>query len=58
MKNWYASKMIWVNLIALAVIIIQTQYGYVTSLEIQGMILVLINVILRAVTHEDIVWSK
>lgn len=55
-KKWYLSKTIWVNLIALVTLGIQTQTGFVVTAELQTGLLVLINLGLRVVTKEEIVW--
>lgn len=55
-KKWYLSKTIWANLIALAALGIQTQTGFVVTAELQTGLLVLINLGLRVVTKEEIVW--
>ena len=54
MKNWYESKTLWANIIALVAIIIQTQTGFVISPAEQAGILTVINMILRAVTSEPV----
>lgn len=54
MKKWYKSKMLWLNVIGIAVIIIQAEYGYVISLEHQGLILGFINLLLRLITKEGL----
>lgn len=57
-KQWYKSKTIWVNLISLAALAIQySNSSFVLSPEIQGTILALINMGLRAITKEEISWS-
>jgi hypothetical protein len=55
-KPFYTSKMIWLNLIALVASLIQARYGLVMSPEEQGVILTVLNLILRSVTKEEIVW--
>jgi len=57
MKNWWKSKLIWVNLLAIASIIIRAEFGYVITPLGEVAILGAINVILRAVTKEEIVWK-
>lgn len=57
-KPFYYSKTLWINIIALIALILQLQYGYIIGLEVQATILVLINLILRAITNENIVWSE
>jgi hypothetical protein len=56
MKKWYKSKMLWVNAIAIAGIIIRSEMGYTFTPEIELMILGAINMILRVITKEEIVW--
>ncbi len=57
-KLWYTSKILWVNVIGLIVMIVQGVKGFVISPEVQASILLLINIILRAVTKQEIVWGK
>jgi len=57
-KIWYTSKVLWVNIIGLIVLIVQGVKGFVIGPEIQTSILLLINIILRAVTKQEIVWSR
>ena len=56
MKQWLKSKTLWVNIIAVSVIIAQGQFGYVITPELQLSILAGINFVLRLVTKENIVW--
>lgn len=55
-KKWYASKTVWVNGLAFIATVVQGYTGFVVSPELQGLLLTLVNVILRAVTKEEIVW--
>lgn len=55
-KKWYTSKTIWVNALALAALVAQTQTGFIFSLEMQTFVLSLINVGLRTITKEEITW--
>ena len=48
------SKTFWVNLVALIALLIQSQTGFVITPEEQTAIVVVINMILRAVTKEPI----
>jgi len=57
-KVWYSSKTLWLNIIAVVVIILQGQFGYTLSPEIQVAILALINIALRAITKQEIVWGR
>lgn len=53
-KKWYLSKTVWMNLVGVAAILIQTQTGFIIDAEAQAAILALINLVLRAVTKEAI----
>lgn len=55
-KKWYVSKTLWVNLIATVVIVVQSYTGFVVDPVLQGYALTAINLILRFVTKEEIVW--
>lgn len=55
-KKWYQSKMIWLNLIALVASLLQAKWGLVMSPEMQGVMLTVLNLILRSVTKEEITW--
>jgi len=57
-KTWYVSKMLWVNAIAIIAIIAQGQFGFIIDPVAQVAILGVINIVLRAITGEDIVWSS
>ena len=57
-KSWYTSKTLWLNLITILALGIQTiNTSYVISPEIQCGLLAIINLILRAVTSQAIDWS-
>ena len=53
-KAWWKSKTLWVNIIALAVLLIQSQYGFVVSVEEQAALIVIANLVLRAATGEGL----
>lgn len=53
-KPIYKSKTFWVNAIAVASMLVQAKYGFVVSPEEQLCVLGVINLILRAVTKEEI----
>ena len=55
-KKWFKSKTIWLNLIALGASLLQAKYGLVIDGATQGVILVMLNMILRTITKEEIVW--
>lgn len=55
--SWYLSKTLWVNAIALVAMIVQGVTGkIVISMELQVTILAVVNMILRLVTKQPIVW--
>ena len=55
-KAWYQSKTLWLNILAAAAGVIQSFTGFVVSVEVQGAILIILNVILRLVTKSEIAW--
>lgn len=57
MKNWYASKTLWVNAIAAIALLVQTRTGFVIDPEAQTGLLAVINIVLRAVTKDPLGWS-
>jgi len=56
-KIWWKSKTFWVNAIALGAIVAQSQFGYILLPEGQLVLLSIINLILRKITKEEIVWK-
>ena len=57
-KDWYTSKSLWVNVLAVVAIILQGQFGFIMSPTLQVSILAIINLILRAVTKSELQWGK
>lgn len=56
MKKWYLSKTIWVNLISMVALMVQTVIGKeIISLEVQGIILTCVNMVLRLITKHELV---
>lgn len=56
-KKWYASKTLWSNALMLGGVIVLNATGQdLLTPEVQGAILVVVNVILRVVTKEEIIW--
>ena len=57
-KHWWASKTIWVNLLALVAIILNSLYGIELEAEAQAAIatgvLAVLNIVLRAITKEPV----
>ncbi len=55
-KKLWASKTFWVNILAIIVVAVQTQTGFVIDIEAQAAILAVINLALRAITKTEITW--
>ena len=53
-KRWYTSKPLWVNLLAIAALVAQTEFGYVLDAEAQAALLAVINLMLRIVTKKGL----
>ena len=53
-KRWYTSKTLWLNLLAIAALVAQAEFGYVLDAEAQAALLAVINLILRAITKEGL----
>jgi hypothetical protein len=58
MKDWYKSKTLWINIIAIAEIIIRAELGLTLTPEAELAILAGINIALRIITKEEIVFRK
>lgn len=58
MKDWYKSRTLWVNVIAIANIILRAELGLTLTPEAEVGILVIINFVLRYITKEKIVFKK
>ena len=54
-KKWYTSKTLWINVLAIIGIIV---FGKELSPEMIATALAVINMILRLITKEPIVWSE
>lgn len=56
-KKWYLSKTVWVNAIATVGIIVQAITDKeILSPELQVLVLSVVNLVLRTVTKENIIW--
>lgn len=53
-KDWYRSRTLWVNFLSLFALVLQSQFGYVFSPELQGAILIIANALLRFDTNTGI----
>jgi len=49
-KQWYQSKTVWINIVALLALIIQIQTKFIISPTEQLAIITIINLILRSIT--------
>jgi len=58
MKSWIKSRTLWVNLIAIGSIIVRAELGLTFTPEFEIVILGLINVLLRIITKEEIIWQQ
>jgi len=56
-KKFWASKTFWVNILALAALIAQSQFNFKISPEVQVSILAGVNMVLRIITKEPIAWK-
>jgi len=52
--KWYQSRVLWVNIFALIFSLVQWKYGLILPGELQGIILTILNIILRFDTSEAI----
>lgn len=57
-KSWYESKAIWLNAIAIVVLIAQIEWGLIIPMEVQAIILAGINFVLRLITGKPIEWLR
>lgn len=55
-KKWYESKTFWTNTVAFVALGLQMKYGFIIDANYQALGLTLINLILRKVTKDPIVW--
>ena len=57
MKNYITSKTMWVNFVAIIAIVAQGQFGFVVDPAAQAAMIIMINMVLRAVTGEELSWN-
>lgn len=55
-KKWYLSKTFWINVLVFGAITLQMQTGFIVTPELQTLALAGVNIALRKVTKEEIVW--
>jgi len=53
-KEWFLSKVLWVNTIGIVAIIVQSYTEFIIDPAMQASILLIINIILRAITGEEV----
>ncbi len=53
-KKWYKSKTIWVNLVMIIALVVQTQVGFAINAEEQIAVVAIINLGLRAITSSGL----
>lgn len=55
-KKWYMSKTLWANVGMIAAIWFQGHFGVAMSVELQALIMAGVNMALRTITKEPVVW--
>jgi hypothetical protein len=55
-KKWYVSKTFWANILAALVLVAQIKWGFIVSPELQAIAMSFINLGLRKISTEPIVW--
>lgn len=55
-KKFWESRTFWVNIIAAAAFALQSRYGFLVGPELQAMALAGVNLVLRKITDQPIVW--
>lgn len=56
-KSIFKSKTFWVNFLAFIAFAVQKRWGFVMDEALQAQLLMIINVVLRAVTKEPVKWK-
>lgn len=57
-KSIFKSRTFWVNLIGFISVFLENQYGFGIDPGIQIQILAVVNIVLRTITKEKVVWKK
>ena len=55
-KSWYLSKTLWINILAIATLIVQAELGWNISPEQSLIILGGINALLRIISKKELTW--
>ena len=58
MKKWLYSKTLWINIIAIASIIVRAEFGFTVTPQYEVIILAGINFVLRLITKEGLKLKK
>ena len=53
-KPFYLSKTLWLNILAMVAMLIQSRYGFIISIEEQAAISTMANIILRIFTKKEL----
>ena len=56
-KEWLTSKTLWINVIVIVALIAQSQFGFVIDAASQAGLLATVNILLRTITNEAVVWK-
>lgn len=55
-KKFWQSKTFWANIVMGGAIVLQTQTGFVMGPELQSLAIIGVNMLLRKITKEPIIW--
>lgn len=55
-KKFWLSKTFWTNVLAAVAVLVQVRYGFILSPEYQVLGLSLVNLALRKITSQAVVW--
>ena len=55
-KKWYVSKTFWANVVAGLTMLGQIKYGFLIPAEYQMMIMSFVNIGLRKITKDPVIW--
>jgi hypothetical protein len=55
-KKFYLSKTFWVNILCAGALAVQMKYGFVVGADLQALALTGVNLILRKITEQPVVW--
>lgn len=56
-KKFWESRTMWINVIAVVALSVQTQTGFVVGPELQALVLSAVNLFLRSITDRPIEWQ-